>query len=204
VRYTLNTDNELRIAYSAATDQATIVNLTNHTYFNLAGAGSGTVLDEIAWIDAERFTPVVQGLIPTGESQQVKGTPLNFTTPIPIGTHIRASDPQLKYAEVNQGGYDHNWILNHPGDLAALATRVTDPKSGRTVEMYTTEPGVQFYSGNFLNGTLKGKQGRPYAHWGGFTLEAQHYPDSPNHPHFPRTELHPGETYSQTTIYKFP
>ena len=111
--------------------------------------------------------------------------------------------PQLKYAESKQGGYDHNWILNHPGDLKAVATRVTDLKSGRTVEMYTTEPGVQFYSGNFLNGTLKGKQGRTYPHWGGLTLEAQHYPDSPNHSHFPRTELAPGETYSQTTVYKF-
>jgi aldose 1-epimerase len=203
VRYILNEENELQIHYSAATDQETIVNPTNHTYFNLAGAGSGTVLDEIAWIDADRFTPVGPGLIPTGELQPVVGTPLNFTKPIPIGAHIQANDAQLRYAEPNQGGYDHNWILNHPGDLAALAARVTDPKSGRNVEMYTTEPGVQFYSGNFLTGTLKGKQGRTYAHWGGFTLEAQHYPDSPNQPHFPKTELAPGETYSQTTIYKF-
>jgi aldose 1-epimerase len=203
VRYTLNEQNELRIHYSAATDQETIFNPTNHTYFNLAGAGSGTVLNEVAWIDADRFTPVGPGLIPTGELQPVEGTPLNFTKPIPIGAQIQANDAQLHYAEPKQGGYDHNWILNHPGDLAALATRVTDPKSGRIVEMYTTEPAVQFYSGNFLTGTLKGKQGRTYAHWGGFTLEAQHYPDSPNHPHFPKTELAPGETYSQTTIYKF-
>ena len=203
VRYSLNNENELRIHYTAETDQETIVNLTNHSYFNLAGAGSGTVLDEIVWINAEKFSLVKEGLIPTGQSQEVKGTPLDFTKPIAIGAHIQDNDSQLQYAEPNQGGYDHNWILNHPGDLTALATRVTDPKSGRTIEMYTTEPGVQFYSGNFLNGTIKGKQGRTYAHRSGFTLEAQHYPDSPNHPHFPRTELAPGETYSHTTVYKF-
>jgi aldose 1-epimerase len=204
VRYVINDGNELRIYYSAVSDQDTIINLTNHTYFNLAGAGSGTVLDNIAWINADRFTPVGEGLIPTGKTQEVKGTPLDFATPTPIGAHIQANDTQLKYAESKHGGYDHNWILNRPGDLEAVAMRVTDLKSGRTVEMYTTEPGVQFYSGNFLNGTLKGKQGRIYAHWGGLTLEAQHYPDSPNHTHFPRTELAAGETYSQTTVYKFP
>jgi aldose 1-epimerase len=203
VRYTINNDNELRIEYSAVTDQDTIVNLTNHTYFNLAGAGSGTVLDSVALIDADRFTPVDQVLIPTGVLQDVKGTPLDFTTPTAIGANIRSNNAQLKYAEPNQGGYDFNWILNHPGDLEALAARVTDPQSGRTVEMYTTEPGVQFYSGNFLNGTLEGKQGLTYAHWGGFTLEAQHYPDSANHAHFPRTDLSPGEKYSQTTVFKF-
>ena len=203
VRYTLNRENELRIQYSAVTDQETIVNLTNHTYFNLSGAGSGTVLDSAALINADRFTPINHLLIPTGELLEVKGTPLDFTTPTAIGAHIKSDHPQLKYAEEKQGGYDFNWILNHPGDLQALATRVTDPSSGRTVEMYTTEPGVQFYSGNFLNGTLKGKHGLTYAHWGGFCLEAQHYPDSVNHPHFPPTELAPGEKYSQTTIFKF-
>jgi aldose 1-epimerase len=203
VRYTLHPENELRIQYSAVTDQETIVNLTNHTYFNLAGAGSGTVLDSVALINADRFTPINQLLIPTGELLEVKGTPLDFTTATAIGTRIRADYPQLKYAEAKEGGYDFNWILNRPGDLQALATRITDPSSGRTIEMYTTEPGVQFYSGNFLNGTLKGKQGLTYAHWGGFCLEAQHYPDSVNHPHFPPTELAPGEKYSQTTVFKF-
>jgi aldose 1-epimerase len=203
VRYTLNNNNELGIHYTAVTDQETIVGLTNHSYFNLAGAGNGTVLDEIAWLDADKFNAVREGLIPTGQLQEVKGTPLDFRTPIAIGAHIQDKDTQLQYAEPNHGGFDHNWILNHPGDLTVAAARVMDPKSGRTIEMYTTEPGVQFYSGNFLNGTVKGKQGRTYAHWSGFCLEAQHYPDSPNHPHFPKTELSPGETYSQTTIYKF-
>jgi aldose 1-epimerase len=203
VRYTINNDSELRIQYSAVTDKETIINLTNHTYFNLAGAGNGTVLEEVALINADRFTPVDQVLIPTGELQDVKGTPLDFTTPTSIGANIRNNNPQLKYAEPKEGGYDFNWMLNLPGDLETVAARVTDPASGRTVEMYTTEPGVQFYSGNFLNGTLKGKQGLTYAHWGGFTLEAQHYPDSTSHAQFPRTELSPGEKYLQTTVYKF-
>ena len=162
------------------------------------------MLDSVALINAARFTPIDQHLIPTGELLEVKDTPLDFTTPTAIGAQIRANHPQLKYAEAKQGGYDFNWILNHPGDLAALAARVTDPASGRIIEMYTTEPGVQFYSGNFLNGTLHGKEGLTYPHWGGFTLEAQHYPDSMNHPHFPRTELSPGEKYSQITVFKFP
>jgi aldose 1-epimerase len=204
VSYTLSNENELKIGYTAVTDQTTIVNLTNHTYFNLAGAGNGMILDEIALINADRFTPVDPVLIPTGELLSVKDTPLDFTTPTAIGTRIRANYPQLKYVEPNQGGYDLNWILNHPGDLEALAARIKDPQSGRTLEMYTTEPGVQFYSGNFLNGTLKGKGGLTYPHWGGYTLEAQHYPDSVNQAHFPSTELSPGEKYSQTTIFKFP
>lgn len=203
VRYALTNDNELRIDYSAQTDKDTIVNLTNHTYFNLAGAGKDTVLDQIATINADRFTPIDNTLIPTGELQSVKGTPLDFTKPTAIGAHIHAGDEQLKYAEPRQGGYDFNWVLNDPADLNALAARVTDPESGRVIEMYTTEPAVQFYSGNFLTGALKGKEGLIYAHWGGFTLEAQHYPDSPNHPHFPSTELKAGETYTQTTVYRF-
>lgn len=203
VRYLLTNDNELQIHYSAVTDKDTIVNLTNHTYFNLAGAGNGTVLDQIVLINADRFTPVDSTLIPTGELQNVRGTPLDFTKPTAIGANIHAENEQLKNAEPREGGYDFNWVLNEPADLKSLAVRVTDPASGRTVEMYTTEPAVQFYSGNFLKGTLKGKEGLTYAHWGGFALEAQHHPDAPNQPEFPSTELKVGEEYTQTTIYRF-
>jgi aldose 1-epimerase len=203
VRYTLDNDNALAIHYSAVTDKDTVVNLTNHTYFNLAGAGNGTVLDQIAMINADQFTPVDNTLIPTGELQSVTGTALDFTKPTAIGARIHADEEQLKNAEPKQGGYDFNWVLNNPGNLNALAVRVTDPVSGRTVEMYTSEPGVQFYTGNFLDGTLKGKDGLTYEHWGAFTLEAQHYPDSPNHANFPSTELKPNQKYTQTTIYRF-
>jgi len=198
VRYTLNNDNELRIDYSAVTDKDTVVNLTNTTHFNLAGAGHGTVLDQVAMINADKFTPA-ERFIPTGELQDVKGTPFDFTEPMAIGARIHADNPALN----NAGGYDLNWVLNNPGDLGALAVRVFDPKSGRAVEMYTTEPGVQIYTGNFLDGLAKGKDGLTYVRWGAFTLEAEHYPDSPNHANFPSTELKPGEKYSQTTIYKF-
>jgi aldose 1-epimerase len=203
VRYTLNNDDALAIHYSAVTDKDTIVNLTNHTYFNLTGAGNGNVLDQIAMINADQFTPIDKTLIPTGQLQNVKGTALDFTKPMAIGARIHSDEQQLKYAEPKQGGYDFNWVLNNPGNLNALAVRVTDPVSGRSVEMYTTEPGVQFYTGNFLDGTLKGKGDLTYEHWGAFTLEAQHYPDSPNHANFPSTELKPGEKYTQTTIYRF-
>jgi aldose 1-epimerase len=203
VRYTLDNDNELAIHYSAVSDKDTIVNLTNHSYFNLAGAGNGTVLDQIAMINADHFTPVDKTLIPTGKLEEVQGTPLDFTKPTAIGARIHSDDEQLKNAESKHGGYDFNWALNDPGVLNALAVRVTDPESGRTVEMYTSEPGVQMYTSNSLDGTLKGKDGLTYQHWGAFTLEAQHYPDSPNHPTFPSTELKPGGKYTQTTIYKF-
>ena len=202
VRYTLDNDNDLRIHYSAVTDKPTVLNLTNHTYFNLAGAGNGTVLDQVAMINANAITPVDATLIPTGKMMDVAGTDLGFTTPTAIGAHIRADNPQLKYAEAKQGGYDFNYVLNNPGDLNALAASVTDPKSGRTIEMYTDQPGVQFYTANFIN-DVHGKDGKVYPHWGAFTLEAQHFPNSPNEPSFPSTELNPGQKYSQTTIYKF-
>lgn len=203
VRYTLNNDNDLRIHYSAVSDKDTVINLTNHSYFNLAGAGSGDVLDQVAMINADKFTPVNKTLIPTGELKSVADTPLDFTHPTAIGKRIKADNTQLKRAEPDKGGYDFNWVLNSEGDLAKLAARVSDPESGRTVEMYTTEPGVQFYTSNFLDGSFPGKNGKKYAHWGGFTLEAQHYPDSPNQSSFPSTQLKAGEKYSQTTIYKF-
>jgi aldose 1-epimerase len=202
VRYTLDNANDLSVHYSAVTDKPTVVNFTNHTYFNLAGAGNGTILDQVAMINADKITPINKTLIPTGKMMDVANTDLGFTTPTPIGEHIHADNAQLKYAEQKQGGYDFNYVLDNPGNLDALAASVTDPKSGRTVEMYTDQPGVQFYTGNFLE-DVHGKDGKIYPHWGGFTLEAQHFPDSPNEPAFPSTELKPGQKYTQTTIYKF-
>ena len=202
VRYTLDNANDLSVHYSAVSDKPTVVNFTNHTYFNLAGAGDGTVLDQMAMINADKITPVNKNLIPTGKMMDVANTDLGFATPTAIGEHIHADNQQLKYAESKQGGYDFNYVLDNPGNLDALAASVTDPKSGRTVEMYTDQPGVQFYTGNFLN-DVHGKEGKIYPHWGGFTLEAQHFPDSPNEPTFPSTELKPGQKYTQTTVYKF-
>ncbi len=202
VRYTLDNANDLRIHYSAVSDAPTVINLTNHTYYNLAGAGNGTVLDQVAMINANKITPINSTLIPTGKMMDVAGADLGFVTPHPIGEHIHADNQQLKYAEPKQGGYDFNYVLNNPGDLDALGATVTDPQNGRTLEFYTTEPGVQFYTGNFLN-DVHGKDGKIYPHWGGFTLEAQHFPDSPNQPNFPSTELKPGQQYTQTTIMKF-
>ena len=203
VTYSLTENNELRIEYKASTDKPTVLNLTNHSYFNLAGAGDGDVLKQLATLHATRYTPVTGKLIPTGELAPVAGTPMDFTQPTAIGQHIKADHPQLKFAEPKQGGFDFNWVLDAKGDLGKLAADVSDPQSGRRLQLYTTEPGVQFYTSNFLDGTVKGKAGKVYPHWGAFTLETQHYPDSPNQPNFPSTRLDPGQSYNQTTVYKF-
>lgn len=199
VVYTLTPANELKILYTAETDAPTVVNLTHHSYFNLAGAGTGDILGHRMMINADRFTPIDSGLIPTGVLQPVGKTPFDFRTPTPIGERITADDPQLKFA----GGFDHNFVLNGTPGTMRLAARVEDPAGGRVMEVLTTEPGLQFYSGNFLDGHHIGKGKHPYRHRYGFCLETQHFPDSPNHPSFPSTVLLPGKTYSTGTIYKF-
>ncbi|MBW3553743.1 MAG: galactose mutarotase [Gemmatimonadetes bacterium] len=201
VTYTLTDDNELIFDYHAVTDQPTPVNLTQHSYFNLAGHGAGDILDHVVTIDAERFTPVDSTLIPTGELRPVEGTPFDFTEPTPIGARIEEETEQLRFGL----GYDHNFVLRRegPAEEPVLAARVTEPTSGRVMEILTTEPGLQFYSGNFLDGTLTGKGGVVYAHRTGFAMETQHFPDSPNQPDFPSTILRPGEEYTSRTIYRF-
>jgi len=199
VTYTLNDENEFRIDYRATTDKATVVNLTSHSYFNLAGDGSGTVLDHTLTINADRYTPVDATSIPTGIAS-VGGTPFDFRQPTRIGDRIRDGDRQLVYGR----GYDHNWVLNRPNDGSlALAAHLEDAKTGRIMEIETTEPGMQCYTGNFLDGTLVGSAGKMYRQGDGLCLETQHFPDSPNHPDFPSTVLRSGEVYQTSTVHRF-
>ena len=197
VTYSLTDNQGLKIEYRAETDKTTVVNLTNHAYFNLIGSGS--ILDHEVMINADHFTPVNDKLIPTGEIRTVKGTPMDFTNSFKIGARIDQADQQLQYA----GGYDHNWVLNREKEGVILGARAVEQVTGRVLEVYTTEPGIQFYTGNFLDGTIKGKNDQIYYKRYGFCLETQHYPDSPNQPNFPTTVLKPGEKYSTTTIYQF-
>jgi aldose 1-epimerase len=197
VRYVVTSKNELRIEYGASTDKDTIVNLTNHSYFNLGG--NGNILGHELLINAESFTPVSKELIPTGEIRQVEGTPMDFRNSKTIGSGINEPYEQLSFT----GGYDHNFVLSSDGNSMKLAARAHEPTTGRTVSVFTTQPGIQFYSGNFLDGSLTGKGGVVYNKYAGFCLETQHFPDSPNHENFPSTVLRAGDVFNEVTVFAF-
>ena len=197
VVYMLTHDNALKVDYAAATDRDTVINLTQHSYFNLAGKGD--ILGHVVMMPADKFTPVDSTLIPTGELRPVEGTPFDFRKPTAIGARINQDDEQLKFGK----GYDHNWVINKPLGQMGLMARVLEPTTGRVLEVLSTEPGLQFYSGNFLDGSNKGKGGWVYQFRNGFCMEPQHYPDSPNKPEFPSVVLKPGQTYQNTIVYKF-